>query len=142
MATNLAWTDVVGAATLNNGKPSPGDRFTAWTPFTKPIGPRYAVLATGVVYSWAHRTDYGASFQLTQIPRTSLDLVMRLVRHLIAGGTVTVNTGDSVPRVYSAGLRPETEPTLERSDAQNIEYTLTVELLNRTAADMLCTYGP
>lgn len=142
MSTSLAWTDGVGAATLNNGKPVPGDRFTAWTPFTNPIGPRYAALGTGIVFSWAHRTDYGASFQLTQIPRTSLDLVMRLVRHLIAGGAVTVNTGDSASRVYTAGLRPDTEPTLERSDAQNIEYTLSIELINRAAADMLCTYGP
>jgi hypothetical protein len=140
MPTSLQWTDASGAATLTNGKPAPGDRFTAWTPFTAPIGPRYAALGTGVLFSWAHRIDYGASFQLVEIPRTSLDLVMRLVRHLIAGGVVTVNTGDSAARVYSAGLRPETEPRLERSDRQNIEYTLSLELINRTGADMLCTY--
>lgn len=142
MPSSLQWTDTTGAATLTNGKPVPGDRFTAWTPFTQPIGPRHAALGTGIVFSWAHRTDYGASLQLTQIPRTSLDLVMRLVRHLIAGGAVTVNTGDSATRIYSAGLRPDTEPVLERSDAQNIEYTLSLELINRGAADMLCTYSP
>lgn len=140
MATNLAWNDGT-AGTLDNGKSVGGDRFTAWTPFPDLIGPRYAPLGTGRNIAWTHRTDYCASFQLTQIPRTKHALVDRLIRHLLIGGDVTVNTGDSATRVYTCHLRAGTTPAFERSDPQNIEYTLSLELVNNAAAPLVLEYA-
>jgi hypothetical protein len=140
VATNLTWNDGTSATLENVAPDGPGRRFTAWTPFPDLIGPKHAPLGTGRQIAWTHRTDYCVSFQWSQIPRTKFALVDRLIRHLVAGGDVTVNTGDTAARVYTAHLRAGTTPTFERSDPQNIEYTLTLELVNNAAAPLIAEY--
>lgn len=143
MATSLTWTDEIGAATLVNGLPAPADRFAGWTPFRRPVGPRAHALGTGLPYKYRLRTDYGARFRLEYIKPTRHELVMRLIDHLENGGVVTVNTGDAAGRSYAACYVAEgfdLSGALEQSDRRTIEYTLTLELINSGAADMLCLY--
>lgn len=136
MPAQLVWNDGA-AATLENVV---GSGFIAWTPFPDLIGPKYAPLGTGRQVAWTHRTDYCVTFQMTQIPRTRQALVDRLIRHLIAGGDVTVNVGDPGAHSYTCHLRAGTTPAFERSDPQNKEYTLSLELVNNAAAPLIAEY--
>lgn len=144
MSTSIAFTDATGSATLTNGLPSPGDRFTDWTPISQDEeGTPVYTLATGARQRWKYRTDYGASFSLDKIPVAELDVVMRLLRWLRTGGSVTVNTGDRIARSYTAKAFPGwTIPEGPAfSDHQMLTYTLALKLKNTASADMLCNYS-
>jgi hypothetical protein len=66
---------------------------------------------------------------------------MRLIRHLLGGGVVTVTTGDTSSRTYTnCGIDPEATPALAFQDAQFLTYSLDLSVLNLSGADMLCTY--
>lgn len=143
MATSITFNDGA-AATLTNGKPRPGDRFASWAPRSVPVGERAHALGTGALHFFAFRTDYGATFELRGIPASQMAVMERLVRHLATGGTVTVNTGDSAARSYTAGLAPEAElPHPVLSDAQLLEYSMAFHVINRSGAPgpMICTYA-
>ncbi len=96
MAT-ITFTDGTGAATLDNSttgiSTGVGSRFADWTPFQRPIGPRVPALGTGRPYQFRFRTDYGASFTMTDIPNTSMATMLRCQEWLLRGEAVTVNTG-------------------------------------------------
>jgi hypothetical protein len=149
MATSITFTDGIGAATLTNGKPSPGDRFSGWTPTTKPIGDSASRQSDGLTAMFKFRDDYGASFALVHIPVVLTggvrltDIADRLVAWLMAGGTCAVNTGDAESNSYATcGLMPGTTPTLTLSDRVNLEYTLSLSLINVAVSPvrMVCHY--
>lgn len=144
MSTSIAFTDSIGSATLTNGKPTPADRFTDWTPISPAEeGIPVFTLASGMRSRWLYRQDYGASFSLDKIPVAELDVAMRLLRWLATGGSVTVSTGDRIARVYTAKAFPGwTIPEgPELTDKRLLEYTLALKLKNTAAVDMLCNYG-
>lgn len=141
MATSLTFTDGTGAATLNNSKAVPADRFTNWTPMAAAVKADSTSLATGQPFPFVFRTDYSASFALAAIPNTSQATALRLIAWLEQGGVVSVNTGDSATRVYaSCYLAPGSRATLSLSNPRNLEYTLSLTLLNTAGAAMICTY--
>jgi hypothetical protein len=142
---SVTFTDGTGTATLDNGTTAiaggVGSRFASWTPFTRRIGERAVALGTGVSYAFTFRIDYGASFSMRDIPASAQDVAMRLIRHLLGGGVVTVTTGDTSSRTYTnCGIDPEATPALAFQDAQFLTYSLDLSVLNLSGADMLCTY--
>lgn len=133
------------SATLDNGLISTasgvGSRFASWTPFTRRVGERATTLATGASFAFTFRIDYGATFQMRELPNTTQSVAMRLIRHLQGGGTCTVTTGDAAARVYmNCSIDPEGDVTLEFQDATYLTYTMNLALINLSAADMLCIY--
>lgn len=142
----ISFTDGVGAAQLDNGKTAiaagVGSRFSGWAPFTNPIGPEENALGTGALYRFAFRTDYGASFELRDIPNSNLAIALRLIRHLLGGGTVSVTTGDTSGNVYgTCGLAPGAKPSLTMENATEQTFRLQLSLINLgAAADMICLY--
>lgn len=137
MATTITFTDAGGATTLKNGKPSPGDRFANWVPMSRPVGDAAFRLSDGAMTKIRIRTDYGASFELRNIPIAAVggvrlvEIADRLVAHLMNGGTCAVNTGDSIASSYATcGLMPGTMPTLAQNDPALLEYTLSLSLIN------------
>lgn len=141
MASSIAFTDGIGAATLTNGKPAPADRFASWTPDQDSVGPRDAALGTGTTFHWSHRVDYLASFMLEHIPNTSFATVLRLKAWLEAGNTATVNTGDQFSNSYTVRLAPGTRLELEMmGDRRLLEYSLKLTVKNTAAAPLLCVY--
>lgn len=140
MATNIQFTDGTGAATLSNGRNVPGDRFWAWAPLTRFVGPSNVTIGDGVTRVFPFRTDYGARFEIRNLPDTEVDVALRLIRHLLQGNTCTVNTGDTSARTYTARLWPGEEPSLDPADDRRRHYTLRLALKNGAAADMLCEY--
>lgn len=147
MPTRITFTDTVGAAILTNGKTSPGDRFAGWTPDSQPVGESAAAQSGGAITFMRFRDDYGAKFSLPAIPSTgassALSIADRLRRHLIMGGQCVVETGDVASSSYTCSLKPGTTPTLEMTDSENIEYTLTLHLINAAGSpvQMVCRYA-
>jgi hypothetical protein len=142
---SISFTDGTGAATLDNGLTGSaagvGSRFASWVPFTRRIGERAVALGTGASYAFTFRIDYGATFEMRDIPNTNQATIMRLIRHLEGGGTITVTTGDTAARTYSnCSINPETGPSLAFQDATFLTYTLSLSVINLSGADMLCTY--
>lgn len=134
---------------LWNGKPTPGDRLANWTPLTTPIGDTATRMSDGALSMFAYRTDYGASFELPQIPVAKIggerlaDYADRLVMWLKQGGTCILLTGDVEQNGYSpVGLMPGAAPSLALTDKVNLEYTLRVALVNLAASPvrMVCHY--
>ena len=147
MATQIDFTDATGAATLTNSKQTPADRFANWTPFVLSIGDSAARQSDGALTMFRTRTDYGAAFELRMIPssgaNSKLTIAMRLIAHLMNGGTCAVTTGDAASSAYATcGLTPGTTPQLVMSDKRAIEYTLSLSLLNVAGSPvaMVCRY--
>lgn len=141
----IAWND--GAAKqLDNGKRSiangVGSRFTGWVPFTRRIGTAATALGTGARHMFTFRIDYGASFTLRDIANTDLDLALQLMRHLQGGGVVTIAVEDGVNSPYTnCGIDPEGDVSLAQDDVSALTYTLSLSVINLSAADMLCEYA-
>lgn len=139
-------TGAAGTVTLDNGTTSislgVGSRFADWTPFQRPIGPRVPALGTGVPYQFRFRTDYGASFSMTDIPNSSMSAMLRTQEWLLRGLAVTVNTGDSgsPARTYTAYLAPEGDVTIALQDKNLLLYSMSFVLINSAASAMLCIY--
>lgn len=144
MSSTITWTDSEGGGSLDNGMPSPGDRFNGWTPLTEVIGAEEEALGTGLLYVWEFRADYGARFRIDHIPTSSQAMVLRLMRHLRRGGTVTVNTGDAVGRSYpTCQMWKGRPPELGEPDPKTMFRSLTLTLRNVAASptDMIAIYG-
>jgi hypothetical protein len=140
MATSIAFNDGA-SATLTNEKSVPGDRFDKWEPFDAPIGPAASALGTGTRFNFEFRVDYGASFELSKIPLSSLAVLLRLQKFLRQSGTVTVNTGDTGSHSYTCQLAPDGDCLITLSDRQMLEYTAALKLISTDGATpMLCTY--
>jgi hypothetical protein len=143
----ITFTDSVGAAQLDNGlrlvAGGVGSRFANWVPRVTPIGSAETLLATGALHMFRFRTDNTASFTIEHIPVASLDIAVRLIAHLLQGGTCAVYTEDSASRSYlTCGLAPGSEPQLSMEDRADLWYRLDLTLLNLASpsAIMLCTY--
>lgn len=143
----ITFTDAIGSAQLDNGLRSVaggvGARFSNWVPASRPIGSSEVSLGTGQTYMFRFRTDYTASFSIEHIPCTSLDVVTRLVVHLLQGGVCAVYTEDTASRSYATcGLAPGSDPQVSIEDRAEMWYRLDLSLINLAAspATMLCTY--
>jgi len=132
--------------TLDNGYTIVGNgyasRFANYTPFTKRIGDTAIALGTGARTMFTFRIDYGASFEMREIPNTSLSTALALIRHLQNGGIVTVDVADGVNSPYTnCVLAPDGDVTLALQDSIDLTYTLSLSVINLSAADMLCAYA-
>lgn len=146
MAT-ITFTDGTGAVTLDNGTTGMsngvGSRFADWTPFQKPIGPRVPALGTGRPYQFRFRTDFGASFSITDIPNTKMSDMLRCQEWLLRGESVAVNTGDNASRAYATCyLAPDGDVTITLQDKNLLLYSMSFVLINGAASPsaMLCIY--
>ena len=133
------------SATLDNGLTATaggvGSRFASWVPFTRRVGERAVTLATGASFDFTFRIDYGATFQMRDLPNSTQSVALRLIRHLQGGGTCTVTTGDAASRVYTTcSIDPNGDVTLEFQDATFLTYSMSLSLINLGGADMLCLY--
>ena len=139
----IDFTDVLGAATVQSGWPTPANRFANWVPNARPIGEGANALGDGRRYLFEFRVDNTAAFEIPGIPHTDLDIVLRLCAHLVGGGFCAVTTDDTLASIYSeCGLAPDTEPELSFSDRPTLEYTLRLTLLDvsATPTQLLCVY--
>jgi hypothetical protein len=132
--------------TLTNGYTGIADgvasRFANYLPFTNRVGDTAIALGTGARTMFTFRIDYGASFEMREIPNTSLDVALALLRHLQNGGVVSVDVGDGVNGPYTnCVLAPDGNVTLAMQDNVELTYTLSVSVINLNGADMLCEYA-
>jgi hypothetical protein len=137
MASSLEWTDDTGSATLTNGYPTPGDRFAAWTMMSPLKSVEAETLGDGTLHVFEFHVKYHVSFELRYIPQDQVADALRLIRHLNRGGTVTVNTGDAVDRVYTCQRALEGAVELGPPDPITLRRTLKLTLRNTEEADLL-----
>lgn len=144
MATSITFNDGA-AATLNNGKNVPGDRFAGWTPRQVPVGEASNPQASPTRTMFRFRTDWCSRFSLPMIPSAGsgslLTIATRLVAHLNNGGSCTVNTGDAASSSYTMVAAPGVtieEPRL--TDRALMEYTLDLDLASTGGAIPVCRY--
>lgn len=132
----IDFTDGAGAATLTN--PSP--RFSSWIPDVDPWADREHIEATKATVEFLLTDRAVVSFSITQLGPSQQATILRLKRHLMAGGTVTVRTEDLAARTYTCGLRSGTLPQIGY-DPERMHYSISLELV-RTDSDagMLCIY--
>lgn len=148
MATTIVFNDGA-SATLKNGKTSPADRFANWVQMSRPVGDAVYRLSDGAMTRIALRTDYGAAFELRNIPVATVSSVRlvevadRLILWLLKGNTCTINTGDSSSSSYTAGLMPGTMPSLRQSNSGLLEYDLSLSVINLAGSPsaMVCRYS-
>lgn len=143
MGSKIDFTDAIGAASLSNTRAVPFDRFANWVPRSTPVGPSDHALGTGQKYVFPFRDDHTATFEIRGIPNSQMATMLRLQRHLEAGGVVSVTTGDTLGSVYvSCSLAPDQHANIALSDPRNLEYTFTVTLLNVAVSPvrMVCQY--
>ena len=138
----LAWTDGDGAATLSNMKPKPARRFTGWTPDVNRIGDKKTALGTGKSYQFLYRKDYVATLRMDHVPAAEQGKFLRFKDFVMQGCAFHVYTEDTDDRVYLCRVKPDTEPTMELSNAQQLEYSVTVEVMSaeETPEPLLCIY--
>lgn len=135
------------ALVLDNGLTSVasgvGSRFANWVPITVPYGPSRDALGTGQRYMFKFRTDYGASFEIREIPIANAYIADRLRTHLLNGGTCAVTTGDSSSRTYATcGLMPGTTPEISQQNPNDITFSMRLSLIDLSASpqQMRCEY--
>ena len=143
----ITFTDAIGRVDFTNGYEGiaggVASRFGNWTPFQRAVGAVATALGTGARNMFRFRTDYGASFEMTEIPGQNITAALRLQEHLLAGNTVQVVTDDAAGRVYnSCCLAPEADVGLELSNRTDLIYTMTFSLLNLGGTPMVCEYSP
>lgn len=68
MRTSIAFTDTIGAAVLENGKPRPFDRFANWTPASRPGGESAARQSDRALTVVRFRDEYRVHLELPGIP--------------------------------------------------------------------------
>ena len=147
--SRILFTDGVGAATLESDYPAPACRFVGWTPITAPQGEAGHAEETGARTMSRTSWRYGASFAIAGLGMgvasgSALDIADRLVGHLLNGGQCQVITEDVLSSSYdTCGLMPNTVPRIVLSDATNLEYTLSLSLINLDAdpVPMSAYYG-
>lgn len=132
----IDFTDGTGAATLANVSP----RFSSWVPDVEPWADREYIPATRGTVEFAIAEAAVVSFSMTQLPPSAQALILRLKRHLLAGGIVTVRTEDLAARTYTCGLREGTIPAIGYNP-QTMHYSISLELVRIGFVDpMLCIY--
>lgn len=136
MTPSIVWTDDIGTATLV----CLGLTFNNWTPDANFVGESVVPIGDNTTYAFAYRDDdMIAAFDIANIANTELKLAMRLKSWLVRGGTITINTEDSEGRVYTSKVAPGTVPSLKMTDIVELEYTLSVVVVNNVNEHMLYT---
>lgn len=115
-------------------------RFSNWVPRNTDIGPSAVTIGDGATYKTIYRTDYTATFDVTNITTSQLSVAMRLMRHLEAGNSINITTFDKNAATYTCSLAPGTNPSLGSYDKQMMEFTLTLPVKNNAAADLTVKY--
>lgn len=139
--SSLAFTDNVGPATLTNGYPGPGGRFSAWQSDAPLMSVEAEQLGDGTLHVFEFHAKQLATFELRDIPESQVAVAMRLILHLNRGGTVTVATDDQLGRTYTCQKPKEGKPQLGPPDPKTLRRTLKLTLRNTDPTEpMLCLW--
>ncbi len=137
--SSIAFNDGA-AATLESPAPDPLKRFAGWTPDVVDVGVQETALGTGLPYQFVFRTDYVVGFDVPYLTQAEIAVALRLIRHLMGGGTCTVDTDDLSGNSYTCRLREGAKPNLTLVDRAMMEYTLRLDLTNTAAAALIAVY--
>ena len=146
----ISWNDGT-SKNLFNGLPAPADRFEDWVTWPNTIGATAVGLGSGIRYTEIYRVSWLVSFSLRHIPRGAYSedtaafgqlRIAELIAHLQAGGTCSLQTGDTGNRNYTCNLPEGVEIDRPFYDPELREYTLSLTLQHRVSspAPLICIY--
>lgn len=140
--SKIDFTDATGAATLESPMPGThGKRFWRFEPGWSDEAARAVSVGTGATSVLQYREDYTAEVEIRNLDSSDISIALRLKKHLMAGGTVTVTLSDQSSHVYTCRLQPGTVPLFRRMGGEQvIEYFFQTTLKNTAAAAMLVDY--
>jgi len=129
MAASISFDDGSGTQTIS---PSPTrTRFNKWRPRPMSIGERSIAVGDGAGYHWPQRRDYGASFELPNIPNTQERVLQDFLLWANAFGQFTITPDDSESNSYSnCQIAPGTFAEISDPDTETLEYTLTLQVID------------
>lgn len=131
---SITFDDGSGNQTISSAWPAPANRFGNWIPKPLTIGERATAVGDGRRYQWSHRIDYGASFELPGIARSSEAVLQLFKLHADAGGIFTVTTADTESNVYSECAMAPGALVEFVLDRRTLEFTLVLDVINVAAA--------
>jgi hypothetical protein len=134
---SIVFRDSFGTTTIPSVAPTLGN----WVPDVEEIGDRQTGLGDGTEYLFSFRTDYVASFEMPYIPATAIPDLVRLKRHLLRGGLITIFTEDAASRVFTCALKPGSTPSWTLADRRTREYTLSLAVRNVMPYPMMVDYS-
>lgn len=134
---DIAWTEGTGSAaqamSLGSPRPDPANRFFEVTPNYEHIGP-IKVALTRAIHAFTFREDYTVSLVIRHLSPTQLETALMLKRHLMLGGTVTLNTDDLDDASYTdLQLAPGTVPEIRNDDDERQHFSFSCVLASDTA---------
>ena len=131
---SLAFDDGSGSQTVSSSWPAPANRFSNWIPRPVKIGERATAWGDGKRYQWSGRTDYGASFELPGIARSSEAVLQAFKLWADAGGAFMVTTADSESNAYATcGMAPGAMVELVFDRRRGV-FTLVLDVINIAAS--------
>jgi hypothetical protein len=131
---NITWTEGTGSdatvMTLGSLRPDPANRFFEVVSDYQHIGP-IKVALTRAVHAFTFREDYTVAVTIRHLQPAQLTTALTLKRHLMTGGTVTLNTDDVDGATYSdIQLAPGTTPDIKNDDDDRLHYSFTCVLVD------------
>lgn len=130
MSASISFTDSEGTDSLENIPQIPVNTFSGWEPDALPMGHSAVGLGTGITDMFVFRTDYLVSLEVVPMPGSVLETALRLKAHLMNGGSVTLSCDNFMSSTYeTCTLAPGTEPVIDFTDRQLLEYTFSCTLL-------------
>lgn len=129
------------ARTLQSSVPAVAraNRFSAWSPEARVIGPRRVFLASGLPHVTRVRNDNVATFEVRELKESEQETALRLQAHMRAGNSATLYTEDSAARTYTVSLAEGGDITISPPD-RYMERVLSMTVVNHADAPMLATY--
>ena len=124
---DIEWTEGTGsdATTMNLGspRPDPANRFFEVVPDYIHVGPQKVAL-TRAIHVFTFREDYTVSVVIKHLSPSQLETALTLKKHLITGGTVTLNTDDLDDAQYTGlQLAPGTTPEIRNDDDERQHFS-------------------
>jgi hypothetical protein len=143
---SISFTDATGAATLVSVIPAPGNRFRSYKASVNDKRDVAFGLGTGQLHAWKYADIYTATLELPiSNSRASQAIAHRLVKHLMAGGRVTLTTEDSESNVYTdVSLAEGTEPEIDYHEEfrTDLWYTFRATFTSQATppVPLICVY--
>lgn len=122
---SIDFTDGTGSASLACSWPTPANRFRSYAPDVADKQDVAHGLGTGRRHVYTYADIYTAAIELPGILKSDLDIAVRLKKHLLAGGLVTLTSDDGNSTSYTdCALAEGSDVTIELEDRQMLEYVV------------------
>lgn len=121
-------TEESSPTVLGSLRPDPANRFFEVVPNYEHVGPQKVAL-TRAIHVFTFREDYTVSVVIRHLSPSQWEDALYVKQWLIAGGFVTLTTGDVESNVYTGlQLAPGTTPEIKNDDDERQHFSFSCVL--------------